>query len=161
MLRRSFIISSILLLTACGFQLRGSQGTTALSFKTLSVVSESDSLVAQSLIDLMRGQVQVVTGSAQVTVELSVPEHSKTILTKDAQGRASEYRLYSKVTMQAYAVNKDQLISPVTLTVTRTLSTGNGYDTGLDLEEARLYADMDATLANQIQYRLRALQNVR
>lgn len=161
MLRRSFIISLILLLTACGFHLRGSQGTTALSFKTLSVVSESDSLVAQSLIDLMRGQVQVVTGSAQVTVELSVPEHSKTILTKDAQGRASEYRLYSKVTMQAYAVNKDQLISPVTLTVTRTLSTGNGYDTGLDLEEARLYADMDATLANQIQYRLRALQNVR
>ena len=161
MLRRIIIISCLTALTACGFHLRGSQGTTALSFKTLSVVSESDSLVAQSLIDLMRGQVQVVTGSAQVTVELSVPEHSKTILTKDAQGRASEYRLYSKVTMQAYAVNKDQLISPVTLTVTRTLSTGNGYDTGLDLEEARLYADMDATLANQIQYRLRALQNVR
>lgn len=160
MLRRSFIISSILLLTACGFQLRGSQGSVALAFKTLSIVGDASSQVAQNLTNLMRNQVSMVAAPApaQVIVELGKTEHTKATLTKDAQGRISEYRLYANITMQAYAANKDQLIKPVTLSVTRTLSTGNGYDTGIDLEESRMYADMDSELANLIQYRLRVVK---
>ncbi|MGL4767663.1 MAG: LPS assembly lipoprotein LptE [Formosimonas sp.] len=159
MFKRILITTSLLLLTACGFHLRGSQGAVALPFKTLSIVGDAQGAVAKNLSNRLRGQVTLTTPS-QVVVELSKVEHTKSILTKDSQGRASEYRLLAQVTMQAYAANKDQLISPVTLNVTRSLTTGNGYDTGIDLEEARMYADMDSELANQVQYRLRAIKSV-
>jgi LPS-assembly lipoprotein len=159
MLRRLLIVCSVIVLTACGFHLRGSQGSVPLSFTTLAIVGDTKSTIARNLTDIMRGQVNIApAATAQVIAEVGEITHHKIVLTKDSQGRASEYRLYANVTMQAYANNKDQLISPTRLSVTRTLSTGNGYDTGIDLEESRLYADMDAQLANQLQYRLRAIK---
>jgi len=151
------------LLTACGFHLRGSQNagsTTMMTYQTLAIVGDTESNIAQNLTNIMRGQVRLVdtTTPAQVTTEIGDVSHSRSVLTKNAQGRITEYRLYGSVTIQAYDVNKQRLIEPTRLTVTRTLSAGDGYVTGLDLEESRLADDMDLELANQIQYRLRAIR---
>ena len=55
-------------------------------------------------------------------------------------------------------MNKNQLLAPTRLTISRLLSAGDGYVTSLELEEARLIDVMDLELANQIQYRLRAIK---
>ena len=159
-LYRSLLVCSVLVVTACGFHLRGSPGSIPMTFKTLSIVGENKTVLARTLADVMRGQVIMIQAPApaEVIVELGEVQHSKNVSVKDSQGRVSEYRLYSNVTIQAYAANKDQLIKPVTLSISRTLSTGTGYDTGIDLELSRLYGTMDAELANQIQYRLRAIK---
>lgn len=159
----SIIALCVSALTACGFHLRGSQNAssaTLMTYQTLNIVGDTDSNIAQNLANLMRGQVRIVdnkTTPAQVTTEIGDVSHSKDILTKNSQGRITEYRLFGSVTIQAYDANKQLLIAPTRLTVTRTLSAADGYITGLDLEEARLADDMDLELANQIQYRLRAI----
>lgn len=150
------------LLSAClsDFHLRGSQGTTLFSYQTLSILDEFNGKVSQNLSNIMRQQITLVVAPtpAQVTVEIGKVLHRKNIAVKDVNGRASEYRLYSSVTIQAYDAHKNQLIAPVVLSQSGTLSTGNGYETGLDLEETRIYSSLDLELANQIQYRLRAIQ---
>ncbi|MGB5108434.1 MAG: LPS assembly lipoprotein LptE [Formosimonas sp.] len=150
-------------LTACGFHLRGSQGAstaTVLSYQTLSIVGDTQSSIGVNLANLMRGQVHVVTAPApaQVTTEIGEVNHSRTTATKNAQGRITEYRVYASVSVQAYDVNKNQLLAPTRLTISRLLSAGDGYVTSLELEEARLIDVMDLELANQIQYRLRAIK---
>ena len=159
----SIIVLCVSALTACGFHLRGSQNAgsaTLMTYQTLNIVGDTESNIAQNLANIMRGQVRVVdkTTPAQVTTEIGDVSHSKAILTKNSQGRITEYRLFGSVTIQAYDANKQPLIAPTRLTVTRTLSAADGYITGLDLEEARLADDMDLELANQIQYRLRAIR---
>ena len=153
-------------LTACGFHLRGSQsGSTAtlLSYQTLSIVGDNQSSIGINLADLMRGQVHIVTAPApaQVTAEIGEITHSRTTATKNAQGRVTEYRVYASVSVQAYDANKNQLLAPTRLTISRLLSAGDGYVTGLEFEESRLIDVMDLELANQIQYRLRAIKLAR
>ena len=160
-LRLSLTLGAIAIsVSACGFHLRGSQGTGALTFTSLSIIDSGKTAVAQNLADIMRRQTTLVTAptAGQVNAEIGEVRRGKAVLTKDVQGRAVEYRMTSNITMQAYDANKNQLIAPITLSTTRTLISGNGYDTGLELEEARLNRDMDFDLANQIQYRLRAIK---
>lgn len=156
----SGIIATALSLSACGFHLRGSTNATAMTYKTLSIIGDTKSNLPNQLADVMRGQVIQVTppAPAQVTAEIGEVIHTKAVSSKNAAGRAIEYRLSTFATMQAYDANKKQLIAPVRLSISRTLSAGDGYDTGLDLEESRLYNDIDIELANQMQYRLRAIK---
>ena len=156
----SSIVAVALSLSACGFHLRGSTGATAMTYNTLSIIGDSKSNLPNQLADVMRGQVIQVTppAPAQVTAEIGDIVHTKAVSSKNAAGRAIEYRLSTFATMQAYDANKKQLIAPVRLSISRTLSAGDGYDTGLDLEESRLYNDIDIELANQMQYRLRAIK---
>lgn len=160
--KRLITLAFTVLLSSClsDFHLRGTQGTALFSYQTLTILDEFNGKISQNLKNIMRHQITLVTppNPAQVTVEIGKVTHNKSISVKDVNGRASEYRLYNSVTIQAYNTNKQQLIMPVTLSQSRTLSTGNGYETGLDLEETRIYSDMDLELANQIQYRLRAIQ---
>ena len=156
----SSLIVTALSLSACGFHLRGSTNATAMSYKTLSIIGDAKSNLPNQLAAVMRGQVIQITppAPAQVTAEIGDITRTKAVSSKNASGRAIEYRLSTFVTMQAYDANKKQLIAPVRLSISRTLSAGDGYDTGLDLEESRLYNDIDIELANQMQYRLRAIK---
>lgn len=162
-LKKIALIGSLTLLTACGFHLRGSTGDVTLSFKTLSIIEANkaaDNDIATRLSEIMRGQVVQVKAPAiaQVTLEISEITRSKVSSNKNASGRTIEYRLTNAATIQAFDAQKNQLIAPVNLTVARTLSAGDNYQTGIDLEEAKLYDEMDLELANLIQYRLRAIK---
>lgn len=157
------VVSSLIFLTACGFHLRGSTGDVALSFKTLSIIESNPtatSNLARKVADIMRGQVVQVKppAPAQATLEIGDISRAKISSNKNASGRTIEYRLTTSTTIQAFDSQKNQLIAPVNLAVSRTLSAGDSYQTGIDLEETKLYDDIDLELANLIQYRLRAIK---
>lgn len=164
LIKKSLVATmTVAMLSSCGFHLRGSSdapGYTRMDYQTLAIVGDQQSNVTQNLINIMHGQVQVVPATAhpQVTVELTPAEYSRAIQTKSIQGTVTEYRLYASVTMQAYDTDRNILISPVRLTTARSLTAGNGYATSIDLEEARLSESMSVELANQVQYRLRAIR---
>ncbi|TDR31557.1 LPS assembly lipoprotein LptE [Hydromonas duriensis] len=159
---KKFVIASFatMLMTACGFHLRGATSMTAVTYSTLSIVADQKSNLTTQLQDIMRGQVILVKppAPAQVIAEIGEISHSKAVSNTNSAGRAVEYRLTTSATLQAYTAQKNQLIPPSRISVSRTLSAGDGYDTSLDLETARLYNDLDIELATQMQYRLRSIK---
>ena len=137
----------------------------------LTTQENSDSarqVVIQTMNDIMLRKEEAVKELAfkfdkwQQDIVLSASKRKQLIDSVPASAKRDIEFAYEQVstfaTMQAYDANKKQLIAPVRLSISRTLSAGDGYDTGLDLEESRLYNDIDIELANQMQYRLRAIK---
>jgi len=158
--RRSLIISSLLLMTGCGFKLRG---PIILPYKTIYI---SGSMTPDLRLNLTR----VLKSGLQNTAQVSSPEKAelilnitetpgKQILTYDSNGNITGYRLIEKV---GFAVNDQEGIELIPFSeifLFRDMDFSITTPAAGENLEILLVNDMRQDVSAQILRRLGALSN--
>jgi LPS-assembly lipoprotein len=149
-------------LSACGFQLRGSNGQASLPFKTIYIgVAESSPLG----IELKRyirasGDTVVVNDpkEAQAIIAVLGESREKATLSLNTQGRIREYSLYYKLRFRVHDNAGKELLEPTEIILKRDISFNESQVIAKEKEEEMLYRDMQSDLVQQILRRLAALK---
>ncbi|MGE5651279.1 LPS assembly lipoprotein LptE [Noviherbaspirillum sp. UKPF54] len=156
-------LATPLLLSACGFQLRGS-GETALPFKSIYVGLPDNSPLGSELKRYIRadGSTQIASDpkTAQVILDVLSETREKAILSLNTQGRIREYTLYYKLRFRVRDVQNKELIAPTDIILKRDISFNESAVMAKENEEVLLYRDMQSDLVQQLLRRLHALKSV-
>ncbi|SDA82160.1 MULTISPECIES: LPS assembly lipoprotein LptE [unclassified Janthinobacterium] len=155
------------LLSACGFHLRGSNGSFMLPFATMYIGLPETSPLAIDLKRYIRaiGSTEVVDtkdGADAILDVLSDPERNrtKTILSLNSNGRVSEYQLGYSINFRVLDKAGNQLLAPTTISLNRPITFNESQVLAKETEEAQLYRDMRNDLVQQIMRRLAAIKPV-
>lgn len=162
----------ILLLSACGFHLRG-QTSYVLPFKSITVRAFNDfSPIVVALKQALQNQgVQIIDASdlpkseqmpedktnpspAQLTLYVTAESTSKQILSLSGAGRVREFQLNYRVMLRLYDQQQDW-ISPVTIDLQRNLPYADTLVLAKESEEAQLYQEMQLDAVQQIMRQLK------
>ncbi|HZW14076.1 MAG TPA: LPS assembly lipoprotein LptE [Noviherbaspirillum sp.] len=163
MKRRTLLtLAAAAMLSACGFQLRGSNGQTALPFKTIYVGFPETSPLGTELKRHIRasGDTDVVTDptAAQVILDVLSESREKAVLSKNTQGRVREYSLYYKLRFRVRDNKNNELLAPTDIILKRDISFNESQVMAKENEEALLYRDMQSDLVQQMLRRLQVLR---
>ncbi|MFZ1810492.1 MAG: LPS assembly lipoprotein LptE [Candidatus Nitrotoga sp.] len=160
-MRTNFLIVPLLiftlLLSACGFHLRG-QGGFTFPFQTLFI--QAPNANAPFILDLKRAVqlygIKLVDTSenAQLTLHIVSETMSKQILSLSDAGRVREYQLNYRVSLRAYDSKLDEWIPADEIVLQRYLSFDNTQILAKEMEETVLYQDMRTDAIQQILRRL-------
>jgi len=151
--------AAALLLSACGFQLRGAA---ALPFDTLYMPPANVSGVA---LDLKRS-IQSGTGTvvvddpkkADAILEFSQEAREKQILSLAANGRVREFQLRYRVAFRVHDGKGGEFLPSSTLQLTRDVTFNDSDVLAKESEEQLLYRDMQFDMVQLIMRRLSAAQ---
>lgn len=141
-------------LAGCGFQLRQ---PVVLPFRRLALVGFGPaSAMAQALRNAAGTAVEWPAVPAQADVQLValVDRREKAVSAYTAARRVSEFQLRVRLRFQAQTPAGRVLLPDSELVLTRELSYSETQALGKEFEEARLYADMEADIAQQVMRRL-------
>lgn len=153
--RSTTLLIAVLLLTACGFHLRGQA---ILPFKTLYLDTENPNspFIAELRRNLEANHVQLIDTSAQADVALKIifeiPD--KQILTLGGSGRVNEFRLTYRVSLRAYDLKQQDWIPAEEMSLHRDYSFDDSKALAKESEEALLFQSMRSDMAQQIVRRL-------
>jgi LPS-assembly lipoprotein len=164
--RRLFFVAlaSTLMLSACGFQLRGSMLGQNLPFKSIYLDLPASSSLGTELRRYLRGtgELKIVDNQddAEAILEVRNEVREKIILSLNSQGRVRQYGLNYRVTIRVLDRNKAVYMPPTTIALKRDLSYNEDQILAKDTEETLLYRDMQSDLVQQIIRRLAAIKPV-
>ncbi|MCL6483988.1 MAG: hypothetical protein I4O49_07350 [Janthinobacterium lividum] len=165
--RAMLAIALTVLLSACGFHLRGSNGSFMMPFATMYIGLTETSPLAIGLKRYIRaiGSTQVVDtkdGADAVLEVLSDPESNRTksILSLNRNGRVQEYQLGYSINFRVVDKAGNQLLAPTTINLVRPITFDESQVLAKETEEAALYRDMRNDLVQQIMRRLAAIKPV-
>lgn len=165
--RAMLAIALTMLLSACGFHLRGSNGSFMLPFATMYIGLPDTSPLAIDLKRYIRaiGSTEVVDtrdGADAFLEVLSDPERNrtKTILSLNRNGRVSEYQLGYAISFRVLDKAGNQLLGPTSISLVRPITFNESQVLAKETEEAQLYRDMRNDLVQQIMRRLAAIKPV-
>ncbi|MGI4847387.1 MAG: LPS assembly lipoprotein LptE [Janthinobacterium lividum] len=155
--------AATLAVSACGFHVRGANGSAMLPFKTMFInVAGSASLG----IELRRniegaGGTDVIDDEKAAEVKLDILSNSrdKQVLTLNSQGRVREYTLFSRLTFQVRDNAGNILLAPTPITLRRTMSYDESLVLAKESEEATLYREMQSDMVQQILRRLAVIKS--
>jgi LPS-assembly lipoprotein len=160
-------VACMLTLSACGFKLRGSDGSYNLPFNKLYIGLPNSSPLA---IDLKRnirpiGTTEIVdkmTDADGVLEVLSNPDNtrSKSILALNTNGRVSQYLLTYSINFRVHDQQGNTLMPPTTITLTRSLDFDDQQLLAKQSEEDLLYRDMQKDLVQQMLRRMATIKPV-
>lgn len=149
------VIMSIMLLSACGFALRG---PVALPFKSIYIGMPESSALGGELRRHIRanGQTQIMSEAkdAQVILEVLSETRDKQILSLNSQGRVREYNLIYNFRFRVRNNVGKEYLEPVDLQLKRNISFNESQVLAKEAEEVLLYRDMQSDLVQQIMRRL-------
>jgi LPS-assembly lipoprotein len=155
------------LLSACGFHLRGSNGSFMLPFATMYIGLPDSSPLAIGLKRYIRaiGSTEVVNtkdGADAVLEVLTDPERNrtKTILSLNSSGRVQEYQLGYSINFRVLDKAGNQLLAPTSISLVRPITFDESQVLAKETEEAALYRDMRNDMVQQIMRRLAAIKPV-
>jgi LPS-assembly lipoprotein len=143
-------------LTACGFQLRGSNGTYTMPFHSLYLTFDDTSALGTELKrNLRAGKVDVADKPEQAEAQFVVlgENRGKSIQSLNSLGRVREYLLTYTLTFTVRDPKGVEL-----LPATEIMAFDETQVLAKESEEALLYRDMQADLVQQIMRRLAALR---
>ena len=162
-----FAVCLVLTLSACGFHLRGSNGSFMLPFATMHIGLPDTSPLAIDLKRYIRaiGSTEIVDtrdGADAALEVLSDPENTrtKTILSLNSNGRVREYQLGYSINFRVVDKAGNVLLAPTTISLTRPITFNEAQVLAKETEEASLYRDMRNDLVQQIMRRLAAIKPV-
>jgi LPS-assembly lipoprotein len=157
-----FVLATAVMLSACGFQLRGSNGQVGLPFKTIYISLPETSPLGIELRRNIRasGETTVVTDpkAAQAIIEVLSESRDKATLL-NTQGRIREYSLYYKLRFRVKDSKDKELLGPTEITLKRDISFNESQAIAKEKEEEMLYRDMQSDLVQQILRRMAALKS--
>ena len=154
---RFAILLAGLVLSGCGFQLRGSA---TLPFNTLYVEAPRASLFATQLRRVIGSgsQTRITNNQAEADATLQVIQelHEREILSLSAGGRVRELQLRYRVQYQVFGKDKVPVAPPGEIILRREYSFNDQDQLSKESEEALLYRDMQADAVQQLVRRLQA-----
>lgn len=151
------LLLAILLLSACGFQLRGNY---SLPFDSIYLgMPETGELHAQLKRAIRASSPTDVTSAANVAaVHLQVlgDQQEKNILSLSAAGRAQEYQLVRNFHFRLVDAQGREWIAPSHIRLQRDISFNDDQVLSKEAEEVLLWRDMQNDLVQQLLRRLSA-----
>ena len=157
-------LASTVMLSACGFKLRGSVLGTNLPFKTIYLGVSDSSALGVELRRYIRssGELQIVPNKedAEAILDILSETRDKQILSLNSQGRVREYLLNYRVTIRVRDNKNVDLLPATQLALKRDISYNEEFVLAKESEEALLYRDMQSDLVQQILRRLSAIKPV-
>ncbi len=154
----AFAILLSVLVSACGFQLRGSVELPPMLRVTLLQSGNPWTGIAAALrIELESAGSRITTDAGEATAILTlVSERSlQRVLSVGRSGKASEYELYEEVTFALRDSEGRELLKPQTLSQTRDMVFDENQLLGKVSETDKLREQMRRSLARQIITRIR------
>jgi LPS-assembly lipoprotein len=141
----------LLLLAACGFELRGepSVGMHAL-FLSASVPS---TVIGEVKRILLTSPTHVVADpkDGEASLRIITESREKTVFTVTGTGRVYEYQLRLSVSYELTVTGREEpVIAPTEVVATRLITYNESAPTAKDAEEQLLYKDMQADIASRI-----------
>lgn len=164
-IRRSFLslflplAGSALVLSACGFQLRGEQN---FAFKRLAVVGGPPPFTARLTRMIEGGSDSVVvdsTANADAVLHVSEVRNFST-LTLNSFGSVEEYQVNYWLNYSLVSKDGTMLIKPSTIALNRAMTYSDQYSTAKVQEADLLFADMQNDAVDQLMRRLAVLRTL-
>ena len=165
-LRLALIVGlmTAMLMTACGFQLRGSNGAVNFPFKTIYLGFTETSSLGNELKRNIRANdgtlIAADAKTAEVALEVLSEAKEKVILSLNSQGRVREYTLYYKLKFRVKDAKNKELLAPTEIALKRDISFNESQLLAKEREEELLYRDMQTDLVQQVIRRLIAIKPV-
>lgn len=157
-------LASTVMLSACGFKLRGSILGNNLPFKSIYLAVPETSALGIELRRYIRGsgelEIKDNQKDAEATLDITNESREKIILSLNSQGRVREYALYYRVTIRVRDNKNVELLSPTQIVLKRDISYNENQVLAKEAEEAMLYRDMQSDLVQQILRRVAAIKPV-
>jgi LPS-assembly lipoprotein len=147
-----------LLLSACGFQLRG---TAALPFDTLYMPSTAAGIALDLKRNIQSGTRTIVVDDpkkAQAVLDFVQETREKVILSIGSTGRVREYQLRYRVGFRVHDGKGGEFVPVSTVQLTRDISFNDTDVLAKETEEQQLYRDMQFDMVQQIMRRIAAAQ---
>ena len=155
-------LMTAVMLSACGFQLRGANHSAGLPFQTIFLGFAESSSLGNELKRNIRGSgataITTDAKSAQVILEVLSEAKEKVILSRNSQGRVREYTLYYKLRFRLKDKQNNELLAPTEIVLKRDITFNEAQVLAKEREEELLYRDMQADLVQQIMRRLSAVK---
>jgi LPS-assembly lipoprotein len=148
-------------LAACGFQLRGSNGSYTMPFHSIFLSFPDTSPLGTELKrNLRAGAVTIADTPAQAEAQFVVisENRGKSILSLNSLGRVREYLLTYTLTFAVRDPKGVELLPATEITLRRNMAFDETQVLAKESEEALLYRDMQADLVQQIMRRLAAVK---
>lgn len=146
-----------LLLTGCGFRLRGPQ---ALKFATVHINTPPETELGAQLRRLIAtsGTTTVTEAAEQAEARLQILSNNRgrEILSLTGAGKVREYQLTQTLRFQLLDKAGKAMIPPTSLSARREYTFDDSQVLGKEQEENLLYRDMQADLVQQMMRRLAA-----
>jgi LPS-assembly lipoprotein len=147
-----------LLLSACGFQLRG---TAALPFDTLYMPSTAAGIALDLKRNIQSGTRTIVVDDpkkAQAVLDFVQETREKVILSIGSTGRVREYQLRYRVGFRVHDGKGGEFLPVSRVELTRDISFNDTDVLAKETEEQQLYRDMQFDMVQQIMRRIAAAQ---
>ena len=162
-LRRSWlglcVITLALMLSACGFALRG---PVSFPFASIFVGLPDSSPLGGELKRNIRANGKTVVAkeitAAEVVLEVLAETREKRILSLNSQGRVREYDLLYTLRFRVRDQAGKEVLSPTDISLKRNISFNETQVLAKEAEEVLLYRDMQSDLVQQIMRRLVVLK---
>lgn len=148
-------------LAACGFQLRGANGSYTMPFHSIYLsFADTSPLGTELKRNLRAGKVSIADQAAGADAQFVVlgENRGKSILSLNSLGRVREYLLTYTLSFTVRDANGTVLLPPTEITLRRNMAFDETQVLAKEAEEALLYRDMQADLVQQIMRRLAALR---
>lgn len=146
---------AILVLTACGFHLRGQAG---MPFESLylDAANPGTPFIRELRRELGADKVKLTNTAGEADVVLNIVSEipDKQILSLSGSGTVNEYQLFFHVSVRAYDHKKQDWIPAEEFVIHVDFPYDNNNVLAMDAEEALLYQSMRTDMAQQIVRRL-------
>ena len=157
MLRNLIVLLCTLLISACGFQLRGAVD---LPYSSLYIaLPETNTLRAKLERNIGAASKTVLANSAkesQASLAITADSTAKNILSLNSAGRVREYQLVRTLGYRVYDGSGRDLIPPGQITVRRDITFDDAQVLSKAAEEGLLIRDMEDDMVQQLLRRLAA-----
>ena len=153
------VMLSCLLLSACGFHLRGAYVLPEVMQTTFVDAADDSSQLVRSLKRTLRANdIQLMDSAeqARAVLKLSGEKRSKRVISVDSRGRAREYALSYEISFEAAARDSDWKMERQTIRLQRDFLFDTEDVLGKGREEATLVDDMQQDTVRLIMLRLQA-----
>ncbi|HWT72336.1 MAG TPA: LPS assembly lipoprotein LptE [Oxalicibacterium sp.] len=164
--RRLFcaLLISTVMLSACGFKLRGSVLGQNIPFKSIYIDVPATSALGSDLRRNIRGSGELTITEtpeeAEAILKVVSESRGKTILSLNSQGRVREYGLNYTVVIRVQDNHKADLLAPTSISLKRDISYNENQVLAKEAEEKMLYRDMQSDMVQQILRRVAAIKPV-
>jgi LPS-assembly lipoprotein len=160
--RKILIVSALLVLTSCGFHVRGhSNEPVQLAFQSVYLRTTNESPFVEDLrkaLTLNKVKVAETADEATITLEIISEATDKQILSLSAAGKVLEYELRYRVSMSAYDNQLVYWLPTAEVSMSRTMAYDDSQVLAKEQEQALIYKEMRTDAVAQVMRRLSRAQ---
>jgi len=157
----ALLLTAILLVSSCGFHLRGSQPASASNLSRIVLTDSDASGVSNEVRILLESSGTVISGTSPApgyTLHLSDQSITRSVLSVSAAtGKVEEYQLVFSVRMSVTDAEKNEVLSSQPIRVAHDYAFNDEAVLGSVLEQRTLEQELTRQAASQIVRRLNAV----